>query len=106
MGERVELGYLATPERGAGLGLVVLADDRGLCDRFGAEGFTALATDDVDRGVDWLLASDVVRGDGVGVLAFEVIDVHRADVHAVFVAEEMDDVTWTRALELYRSKLG
>ena len=100
------VGHVAHPEAGAGLGLVVLADDRKLCDRFGAEGFTAVCADSVDEGIEWLLASDRVRGEGVGVLAFAEVDVTRDDVHAVFVAEEMDDLTWTRALELFRAKLG
>jgi carboxymethylenebutenolidase len=112
MGEIVEFpsngaagsGYLATPERGAGIGLVVIQEWWGLvphitdvCDRFAAEGFTALAPDlyhgrtttepdeagkemmaldmaeagkDMGGAVDFLLASDKVRGDGVGVTGF------------------------------------
>ena len=112
MGEIVEFpsngtngsGYLATPEQGAGLGLVVIQEWWGLvphikdvCDRFAAEGFTALAPDlyqgrtatepdeagkemmamdmaraarDMGGAVDFLLASDAVRGDGVGVTGF------------------------------------
>ncbi len=112
MGEIVEFpsngttgsGYLATPERGAGIGLVVIQEWWGLvphitdvCDRFAAEGFTALAPDlyhgrtttepdeagkemmaldmakagkDMGGAVDYLLASDEVRGDGVGVTGF------------------------------------
>jgi carboxymethylenebutenolidase len=112
MGEIVEFpsngaagsGYLATPERGAGIGLVVIQEWWGLvphitdvCDRFAAEGFTALAPDlyhgrtttepdkagkemmaldmaeagkDMGGAVDFLLASDQVRGDGVGVTGF------------------------------------
>src|SRR6185503_10469395 len=60
MGEMVEFpsnggtgqGYLAAPEVGAGIGLVVIQEWWGLvphikdvCDRFAAEGFTALAPD-------------------------------------------------------------
>src|SRR3989441_11648788 len=60
MGEMVEFpsngttvgGYLATPEGGAGPGLVVIQEWWGLvdhikdvCDRFAVEGFTALAPD-------------------------------------------------------------
>jgi carboxymethylenebutenolidase len=97
-------GYLATPEVGAGLGLVVIQEWWGLvphitdvCDRFAAEGFTALAPDlyrgvtttepdeagklmmalnigqaakDMGGAVDFLLAHDRVRGDGVGVIGF------------------------------------
>jgi carboxymethylenebutenolidase len=97
-------GYLATPERGAGLGLLVIQEWWGLvdhikdvCDRFAAEGFTALAPDlyhgetagepdeagkkmmamdlgraarDLDGAVDLLLGSDAVRGDGIGVTGF------------------------------------
>jgi carboxymethylenebutenolidase len=112
MGEMVEFpsnggtgtGYLAAPEAGAGIGLVVIQEWWGLvahitdvCDRFAAEGFTALAPDlyrgttttepdeagkllmalnleqaarDMSGAVDLLLASDRVRGDGVGVTGF------------------------------------
>src|SRR3954471_15069075 len=45
-------GYLATPESGSGLGLIVIQEWWGLvphitdvCDRFAAEGFVALAPD-------------------------------------------------------------
>lgn len=112
MGEIVEFpsngttgtGYLAAPEHGAGIGLVVIQEWWGLvphikdvCDRFAAEGFTALAPDlyhgktttepdeagkemmalnmakaakDMGGAVDFLLGSDAVRGDGVGVTGF------------------------------------
>lgn len=112
MGEMVEFpsnggtgtGYLAAPPQGAGLGLVVIQEWWGLvphikdvCDRFAAEGFTALAPDlyhgttttepdeagkemmaldmaeaakDMGGAVDFLLGSDQVRGEGVGVTGF------------------------------------
>jgi carboxymethylenebutenolidase len=112
MGEMVEFpsngttgsGYLATPEQGAGIGLIVIQEWWGLvghitdvCDRFAAEGFTALAPDlyhgettsepdeagklmmalnlaaagkDLGGAVDFLLGSDAVRGEGVGVTGF------------------------------------
>lgn len=112
MGEIVEFpfnggigsGYLARPEQGAGLGVLVIQEWWGLvphikdvCERFAAEGFTALAPDlyngvtttepdeagklmmalNLDRAatelsgaIDWLLASDTVRGDGIGVVGF------------------------------------
>ena len=112
MGERVEFpsnggtagGYVARPEQGAGLGLLVIQEWWGLvphiedvCDRFAAEGFTALAPDlyggetatepdeagklmmalnldraarDLSGAVDWLAQSDAVRGDGIGVIGF------------------------------------
>jgi carboxymethylenebutenolidase len=112
MGERIEFaanggtapGYLATPDVGAGLPVVVIQEWWGLvphiedvCDRFAAEGFTALAPDlyrgerttepdeagklmmalnmaqaakDLSGAVDHLLASDRTRGDGVGVTGF------------------------------------
>jgi len=112
MGEMVEFrsnggtgqGYLAAPEAGAGIGLVVIQEWWGLvphitdvCDRFAAEGFTALAPDlyhgesttepdeagklvmalnlaraatDMSGAVDFLVGSDRVRGDGVGVVGF------------------------------------
>lgn len=112
MGEQVEFasnggtgsGYVARPEQGAGLGLLVIQEWWGLvphiedvCDRFAAEGFTALAPDlyrgesttepdeagklmmalnldraakDLSGAIDWLQASDAVRGDGIGVTGF------------------------------------
>jgi len=112
MGEMVEFasngstvsGYLATPEVGAGPGLIVIQEWWGLvdhikdvCDRFAAEGFTALAPDlyhgrttaepdeagklamsldyeraarDLSGGVDYLTAHESVRGQGVGVVGF------------------------------------
>ncbi|HEY3238492.1 MAG TPA: dienelactone hydrolase family protein [Acidimicrobiia bacterium] len=112
MGEMVEFpsngstvgGYLATPEVGAGPGVVVIQEWWGLvdhikdvCDRFAAEGFTALAPDlyhgattaepdeagklmmamnieraarDMAGAVDYLAGHDSVRGQGVGVVGF------------------------------------
>lgn len=114
MGEIVEFpsnghtagGYLATPPEGAGLGLIVIQEWWGLvphiesvCDRFAAEGFTALAPDlyhgttvpnsepdeagkvmmalnldqagrDLSGAVDYLDGLDTVRGSGVGVIGF------------------------------------
>src|SRR5215212_4515969 len=99
-------GYLSIPETGSGPGVVVIQEWWGLvdhikdvCDRFAAEGFTALAPDlyrghaasnsepdeagklmmtlnlaqaakDMNGAVDHLLASDKVRGDGIGVTGF------------------------------------
>lgn len=114
MGEMVEFpsngttggGYLAPATEGAGLGIVVIQEWWGLvdhivevCDRFGAEGFTALAPDlyhgktvpnrepdeaqkaqmaldleraakDMSGAVDFLTAHPAVRGSGVGVVGF------------------------------------
>ncbi|MFN2607793.1 MAG: dienelactone hydrolase family protein [Acidimicrobiales bacterium] len=114
MGEMVEFpsngstagGYLARAAGGAGLGVVVIQEWWGLvphirevCDRFAAEGFTALAPDlyhgkqvpneepdeagkeamalDIDRAardmtgaVDFLKGHEAVRGNGLGVIGF------------------------------------
>jgi carboxymethylenebutenolidase len=114
MGETVEFpsngsiagGYLAPASDGAGLGVVVIQEWWGLvphirdvCDRFSAEGFTALAPDlyhgstvpnsepdeagkaamalDMERAakdmagaVDFLATHEAVRGNGVGVVGF------------------------------------
>ncbi len=109
MGELIDLGgdeggYLAAPEQGAGPGLVVIQEYwglvphiEGLCDRFAAEGFTALAPDlfrgatasepdeagklmmalnleqaarDLGAAVEHLKKSPDVRGDGLGVVGF------------------------------------
>jgi len=97
-------GYLATPSSGKGPGVLVIQEWWGLvdhikrvCDRFAAEGFTALAPDlyqgkstgepdeagklmmtlnldraskDMGGAVDYLKSSDAVRGRGVGVVGF------------------------------------
>jgi carboxymethylenebutenolidase len=97
-------GYLATPEGGRGPGVVVIQEWWGLvphiedvCDRFAAEGLTALAADlyhgetttepdeaakkmmamdiqDAARhlsgAVTWLLGSEHTTGDGVGTVGF------------------------------------
>ncbi len=114
MGEMVEFpsdgstggGYLAPAHEGAGLGVVVVQEWWGLvdhivdvCDRFAAEGFTALAPDlyhgktvpnrepdeaakallaldleraarDLSGAVDYLQAHDAVRGHGIAVVGF------------------------------------
>jgi carboxymethylenebutenolidase len=114
MGEMVEFpsngenasGYLATPSSGSGPGVVVIQEWWGLvphikdvCDRYAADGFSALAVDlyhgssasnqepdeagklmmelDVPRAVRemsgaarWLLQSGRATGDGVGVVGF------------------------------------
>jgi carboxymethylenebutenolidase len=97
-------GYLAVPASGAGPGVIVIQEWWGLvphiedvCDRFAAEGFTALAPDlyhgeqvsepneagkrmmamnlgeasrDMSGAIDHLLTSDLVVGDHVGVVGF------------------------------------
>jgi carboxymethylenebutenolidase len=112
MGEIVEFpsnghtarGYLARSVEGAGPGVVVIQEWWGLvphiedvCERFAAEGFTALAPDlyrgksttepdeagklmmtlnldeaskDMGGAIDYLKSSDAVRGSGVGVVGF------------------------------------
>ena len=113
MGQMVEFpsngttgrGYLAPASEGAGLGVVVIPEWWGLvdhivdvCDRFAAEGFTALAPDlyhgrtvpnepdesaeaetaldleraarDLSGAVDFLQAHPAVRGHGVAVIGF------------------------------------
>jgi len=114
MGEMVEFasngstagGYLAPAHDGAGLGVLVIQEWWGLvphiidvCDRFAAEGFTALAPDlyhgktvpnaepdeaqksamgldseraarDMGGAVDYLMGHPAVRGQGLGVVGF------------------------------------
>jgi carboxymethylenebutenolidase len=112
MGEMVEFpsngqtasGYLATPSSGSGPGIVVIQEWWGLvphikdvCDRFAAEGFTALAADlyhgatatepdeagklmmemevpraarEMGGAVEWLVQSDAATGDAVGVVGY------------------------------------
>ncbi len=89
MAETIEFGttggYLATPEKGAGPALIVIADPnapsdyaREVCERFAAEGFTALApalhngstAADLGAAIDLLGPHPAVRGQGVGVVGF------------------------------------
>lgn len=78
-------GYLATPERGAGPALILIADpgtrpDHGhdVCERFAAEGFTALSPSlhngstaaDLVAAIEFLGPHPAVRGQGVGVVGF------------------------------------
>ena len=112
MGEMVEFpsngqsasGYLATPSSGSGPGIVVIQEYWGLvphikdlCDRYAAEGFTALAVDlyhgeiakepddagkklmalelpravkEMGGAVQWPLQSGTATGDGVGVVGY------------------------------------
>jgi len=89
MGETIEFGssggYLATPEMGAGPAVIVIQEpttrpdhSHDVCDRFAAEGFTALApalqngstADDLTAAIDLLKPHPAVRGQGVGVVGF------------------------------------
>ena len=88
MGESIDFGstggYLATPEKGAGPALIVIpepsAPERAaaVCERFAAEGFTALApglsngstASDLVEAIDVLEPHPAVRGQGVGVVGF------------------------------------
>jgi carboxymethylenebutenolidase len=154
MGDMVEFpsnggtgrGYLATPEAGAGPGLVVIQEWWGLvphiedvCDRFAAEGFAALAPDlyrgesttepdeagklmmalnveqaakDMSGAVDYLLASDAVRGDGVGVVGYcmggglaLVLGCHRPDAVKA-VAPYYGLIPWENAQPDYSKLVG
>lgn len=68
--------YLATPEKGAGPPVIVIPEDRGLCDLLATEGFTALApdlspgqtADGLATAIDFLKPHPAVRGQGVGVI--------------------------------------
>ncbi len=111
MGENIALrttaGYLATPEMGAGPALIVIPERRSaarhtrdLCDRFAAEGFTALAPEpedghtaaDLVAAIDTLEPHPAVRGQGVGVVGFGIgaglalwLGMHRPDAVAAVV---------------------
>lgn len=78
-------GYLATPVKGAGPAIIVIAEPSTLpdhildvCERFAAEGFTALApalqngttASDLGAAIDLLKPHPAVRGHGVGVVGF------------------------------------
>jgi carboxymethylenebutenolidase len=124
-------GYLATPEKGAGPAVIVIAEPstppdhtHDVCERFAAEGFTALApalgsptslphgnptASDLVAAIDLLEPHPAVRGQGVGVVGFAAggelalwLALHRPDdVVAVVpfyraVPEGADAPDWTR----------
>lgn len=124
-------GYLATPEKGAGPAVIVIAEPSSLpdhahdvCERFAAEGFTALApafgslasppqndstASDLGAAIDLLEPHPAVRGQGVGVVGFAAggelalwLALHRPDdVVAVVpyyraVPEGADRPDWSR----------
>jgi carboxymethylenebutenolidase len=100
--------YIATPEKGAGPGLVVIPARRDgaraasdICDSFAAEGFTALApefengqtADELNAAVELLKPHPAVRGQGVGVIGYDVgaglalwLGTHRPDDVVAIVA--------------------
>ncbi|HEV2069891.1 MAG TPA: dienelactone hydrolase family protein [Acidimicrobiales bacterium] len=96
-----ERGYLATPEVGAGPGLVVIHEHGALdahiedvCDRFAGEGFSALALDSdeamghLGAAVEYLRSSQCVRGDGLGVVGFG----RGAGLALTLAAQHPDDI--------------
>lgn len=117
-------GYLATPEKGAGPAVIVIAEPstppehtHDVCERFAAEGFTALApslqngstASDLAAAIDLLEPHPAVRGQGVGVVGFATggelalwLALHRPDdVVAVVpyyraVPERADTPDWSR----------
>jgi carboxymethylenebutenolidase len=112
MGENIDFGanggYLATPEMGAGPALIVIPErasppehGHDVCDRFAAEGFTALApalgnghtADDLVAAIEVLKPHPAVRGQGIGVVGFSVgaglalwLGTHRPDDVVAVVA--------------------
>lgn len=68
--------YLATPDKGAGPAVIVIPEDRELCDLLATEGFTALApelrqgqtADDLTAAIHFLKPHEAVRGKGIGVI--------------------------------------
>jgi len=68
--------HLATPEMGAGPPVIVIPEDRELCDLLAAEGFTALAPElspgqtasELAAAIDFLKPHPAVRGQGIGVI--------------------------------------
>jgi carboxymethylenebutenolidase len=68
--------HLATPDMGAGPPVLVIPEDRELCDLLAAEGFTAFApelsqgqtADELTAAIDFLKPHPAVRGQGIGVI--------------------------------------
>jgi dienelactone hydrolase len=109
-------GYLATPEMGAGPAVIVIPEDRELCDLLAAEGFTALGTAGAGAdAIDFLKPHPAVRGQGIGVVGLYPgagpalrLATHRPeDVVAVVVysdtvpaeAEQLDSSPLTAAVQ-------
>ena len=134
-------GYLATPEKGgAGPALIVIAEPstrpehtHDVCERFAAEGFTALApafgstsrpegnatAADLVAAIDLLEPHPAVRGQGVGVVGFAAggelalwLALHRPDdVVAVVpyyraVPEGADAPDWSRMAAAVQGHFG
>ena len=127
-------GYLATPEKGAGPAVIVIAEPStppehtyDVCERFAAEGFTALApalhngstAADLVAAIDLLEPHPAVRGQGVGVVGFASggelalwLALHRPDdVVAVVpyyraVPEGADTPDWSRLAAAVQGHFG
>jgi carboxymethylenebutenolidase len=127
-------GYLATPEKGAGPAVIVIAEPstepdhtHDVCERLAAEGFTALApalrngstASDLVAAIDLLEPHPAVRGQGVGVVGFAAggelalwLALHRPDdVVAVVpyyraVPEGADRPDWSRLAAAVQGHFG
>jgi carboxymethylenebutenolidase len=138
MGENIAFGtsggYLATPEKGAGPPLIVIQERRSLadhghdvCDRFAAEGFTALAPElnngytaaDLTAAIDLLKPHPAVRGQGIGVVGFRTggglalwLGTHRPDdIVAVvpyygLVPDGVEQPDWSRQSAAVQGHFG
>jgi carboxymethylenebutenolidase len=137
MGENIAFGsaqgYLATPDMGAGPPLIVIEEPSSLaghghavCDRFAAEGFTALApelhngqtADALAAAIDLLKPHPAVRGQGIGVVGFSVgaglalwLGTHRPDdVVAVVpyygVVPDVEQPDWWRLAAAVQGHFG
>ncbi len=68
--------YFATPDKGAGPAVIVIPEDRELCDLLATEGFTALApeltqgrtAEGLTAAIEFLKPHEAVRGKGIGVI--------------------------------------
>jgi carboxymethylenebutenolidase len=138
MGENIVFGtgggYLATPDKGAGPALIVIPEQGSpvehgwdICERFGVEGFTALAPElhnghtaaDLTAAIDALKPHPAVRGQGVGVVGFALgaglalwLGTHRPDdVVAVVpyygaVPDGVEQPDWSRLSAAVQGHFG
>ena len=68
--------YLATPDMGAGPAVIVIPENRELCDLLAAEGFTAFApelnpgqtAEELAAAIEFLKPHEAVRGQGIAVM--------------------------------------
>ena len=121
------MAYLATPAKGAGPAVIVIPEDRELCDLLATEGFTALAPElspgetaqGLTEAIGFLKPHEAVRGQGIGVIGSGPgaglalwLGTHRPDDIAAVVAvsgtvpAEGEQPDWSRLTAAVQGHFG